>query len=149
MSRFAAKDSFSFLFHDVARLMRRDFNRKVQDLGLTQAQWQILVRVSYMEGARQAQIAEVLEMQPISVARMVDRMEAAGWLERRADPDDRRALNIYLTSKAEPILEEMRLRAAETRKLALKGLSADQQAGLTEILQKIRSNLVDEENKDV
>ena len=81
-------ENFGFLIHDVARLMRRDFNRKVQDLGLTQAQWQILVRILHMEGARQSQIADVLEMQPISVARMVDRMAAAGWVERRPDPQD-------------------------------------------------------------
>ena len=55
-------ENFGFLIHDVARLMRRDFNRKVQDLGLTQAQWQILVRILHMEGARQSQIADVLEM---------------------------------------------------------------------------------------
>lgn len=138
-------ESFGFLLHDVARLMRRDFNRKVQDLGLTQAQWQILVRILHMEGARQSQIADVLEMQPISVARMVDRMEASGWVERRPDPQDRRAVNLFLTDKAEPILEQMWERAAQTRALAAAGLSDDEQQTLIRILQTMRSNMTNEE----
>ena len=138
-------ESFGFLLHDVARLMRRDFNRKVQDIGLTQAQWQILVRISHMEGARQSQIADVLEMQPISVARMIDRMEAAGWVERRPDPQDRRAVNLYLTGKAEPILEQMWERAAQTRALAGTGLSTDDQQTLLRILRSMRANMTNEE----
>jgi MarR family transcriptional regulator, transcriptional regulator for hemolysin len=138
-------ESFGFLVTDVARLMRRDFNRKVQDLGLTQAQWQILVRISHMEGARQSQIADVLEMQPISVARMIDRMAAAGWVERRPDPQDRRAVNLYLTDKVEPILEQMWARAAETRALAVAGLSEDDQQALLRILRSMRANMTNEE----
>lgn len=135
------KESFGFLMQDVSRLMRRDFNRKVQDLGLTQAQWQILARLSRMDGARQSKIAEVLEMHAISVTRIIDRMEAAGWVERRDDPDDRRALNVFLTDKVQPILDEMWGRAAETRKLAVSGLTAADQEKLFELLQKMRANL--------
>ena len=141
------QESFGFLVHDVSRLMRRHFNRRVQDLGLTQAQWQILARLTFMEGARQSQIADVLEMQPISVARLIDRMEIAGWVERRPDPDDRRAVNLYLTDKVEPILEEMWSRAAEVRALAVSGLSKPDQETLLKILQKMRGNLAAEEGK--
>ena len=139
-------ESFGFLTHDVARLMRRDFNRKVRDLGLTQAQWQILVRVSHMEGTRQSQLADVLEMQPISVARMIDRMEAAGWLERRPDPQDRRAVNIFLTDKAEPILEKMWALAAQTRAVAAAGLTAEDEQTLLRILRTMRANMTNEES---
>ncbi len=140
------QESFGFVLQDVARLMRRDFNRRVQDLGLTQAQWQILVRISKMEGApRQSQIADMLEMQPISVARMIDRMVAAGWVERRPDKDDRRAVNLYLTDKVEPILEQMRLRAVETRELSAAGLSKEDQVTLLNILQKMKNNLASAE----
>lgn len=145
--RMKPQESFGFLVHDVSRLMRRHFNRRVQDLGLTQAQWQILARLTFMEGARQSQIADVLEMQPISVARLIDRMEIAGWVERRPDPDDRRAVNLYLTDKVEPILEEMWSRAAEVRALAVSGLSKPDQETLLKILQKMRGNLAAEEGK--
>lgn len=139
------QESFGFIIQDVSRLMRRNFNRRVQDLGLTQAQWQILVRIAHMEGARQTQIADILEMQPISVARMIDRMEAAGWVERRPDPQDRRAVNLYLTEKAEPILEKMRERATLTRALATKDLPEEDLAALLRILQNMRENLRREE----
>lgn len=140
------QETLGFIIQDVARLMRRNFNRRVQDLGLTQAQWQILVLISRMEGARQSQIADILEMQPISVARMLDRMESAGWVERRPDPQDRRAVNLYLTAKAEPILEQMRARAAQTRALALSGLSGEDHDAVSAILQKMRDNLRNEES---
>lgn len=139
------QETLGFVMQDVARLMRRNFNRRVQDLGLTQAQWQILVRIGHMEGARQSQIADILEMQPISVARMVDRMESAGWVERRPDPQDRRAVNLYLTPKAEPILEEMRARGSQTKALALAGISEQERDTMMTILQKMRDNLRSEE----
>lgn len=139
------QETLGFVMQDVARLMRRNFNRRVQDLGLTQAQWQILVRIGHMEGARQSQIADILEMQPISVARMVDRMETAGWVERRPDPQDRRAVNLYLTAKAEPILEEMRARGGLTKALALTGISEQERDVMMTILQKMRDNLKSEE----
>lgn len=147
MSKARIQKSFGFFIQDVSRLMRRDFNRRVQALGLTQAQWQILVRLTYMEGARQSQLAEVLDMQPISVGRLIDRMEASGWVERKPDPEDRRAINLYLTDKAEPILELMWAHAAETRKMAIAGLSKADQDKLLEIMQLMRANLMNNESK--
>ena len=133
--------TLGFALADAARLLRRNFNRRVQSLGLTQAQWLLLARVARHEGARQAQLAEILEMQPISVARLIDRMEAAGWVERRPDPNDRRAVNLYLTKKAEPILDEMWGRAEETQKLALAGLSPATKEEVMRALDTIRQNL--------
>jgi MarR family transcriptional regulator for hemolysin len=134
--------TLGFLLNDSARLLRRNFNRRVQSLGLTQAQWRLLARIAMDEGARQAQIAEILEMQPISVARLIDRMEAAGWVQRRPDPSDRRAVNLYLTEKAEPILDEMWARAEETQALALAGLSPSAREELNRALETIRENLI-------
>jgi MarR family transcriptional regulator, transcriptional regulator for hemolysin len=136
------RHTFGFMLSDVARLMRRNFNRRVQSLGLTQAQWMLLARIARQEGARQAQLAEILEMQPISVARLIDRMEASGWVERRKDPTDRRAVNLYLTKKAAPILDELWDRADETQTVALEGLSPDQREALMKALETIRENLV-------
>ncbi len=134
--------TLGFMLSDVARLLRRNFNRRVQSLGLTQAQWMLLARIARDEGSRQAQLAEVLEMQPISVARLIDRMEAAGWVERRKDPTDRRAVNLYITKKAEPILDEMWGRADETQTVALEGLSQPIREELMKALVTIRENLV-------
>ena len=134
--------TLGFMLSDVARLMRRNFNRRVQALGLTQAQWMLLARIARHEGSRQAQLAEILEMQPISVARLIDRMEASGWVERRKDPTDRRAVNLYLTKKAEPILDELWDRADETQTIALAGLSTTARSELTKALETIRENLV-------
>jgi DNA-binding MarR family transcriptional regulator len=134
-------NSFGFLLQDVARLMRRNFNRDIQDLDLTQAQWQILFHVARNEGLRQAQLAEILEMQPISVARQIDRMEAAGWLRRVPDPGDRRAVNLYVEKKAEPILETLRSRGAALRRGALKGISEEEQKIFTDVLARLRGNL--------
>lgn len=134
--------TLGFALSDVARLMRRNFNRRVQSLGLTQAQWLLLARIARHEGAKQAQLAEILEMQPISIARLVDRMEAAGWVERRPDPKDRRAVNLYLTKKAEPILDQMWDRAEETQALALAGLSPAAKEDLASALGTIRENLI-------
>ena len=130
------------MLSDVARLMRRNFNRRVQSLGLTQAQWMLLARIARHEGSRQAQLAEILEMQPISVARLIDRMEASGWVERRKDPTDRRAVNLYLTKKAEPILDELWDRADETQTVALEGLSPEEREAVIKALETIRENLV-------
>lgn len=134
--------TLGFMLNDSARLLRRNFNRRVQNLGLTQAQWRLLARIAIDEGARQAQLAELLEMQPISVARLIDRMEAAGWVERRPDPTDRRAVNLYLTEKAEPILDELWGRAEETQTLALAGLSQEAREELMQSLETIRENLI-------
>jgi DNA-binding MarR family transcriptional regulator len=135
------QNSVGFLLHDVARLLRRNFNRRVQELGLTQTQWQLLAYLARQEGMRQAQIADLLEMQPISVARLVDRMEANGWIERRPDPEDRRAVNLFITAKAEPILEKMWEHAAIARGEALAGIPKADQDKLMEVLAQMRANL--------
>ena len=136
------ENSLGFVLSDVARLIRRNFNRRAQGLGLTQAQWQILSYLSRCEGIRQIQLAETLEMQPISVARLIDRMQSAGWLERRPDPGDRRAFNLYLTPKANPILEQMWEHGAEVRAQALREIPVADQEQLLRQLLRIRENLI-------
>lgn len=140
------QDSLGFLLSDVARLIRRNFNRQVQSLGLTQAQWQVLVHLARNQGVRQIDLAETLDMQPISVARLIDRMQAAGWVERRPDPADRRAFNLYLTPRANPILEQMWEQGALTRAQALTNISAADQEQLLRTLVRMRENLTQDSN---
>lgn len=133
--------SVGFLISDVSRLLRRNFNRRVQALGLTQTQWRAIAHLSRNEGINQAALAEALDVQPISLARLIDRMEAAAWVERRSDPQDRRATRLFLTSKSQPILDEMWELAAQTIEDALNGLSADERRQVVAGLRRIKQNL--------
>jgi DNA-binding MarR family transcriptional regulator len=137
--------SLGFLLRDITRLLRRNFDRRVQPLGLTQAQWQALAYLKLEEGMRQAVLADRLEVQPISLARLIDRMEAAGLVERRPDPEDRRAVRLYVTAKARPLLDEMSALGAETLEQALCGLSETEERALIDSLCHIKRNLVEEE----
>lgn len=130
-----------FLVADIARLLRRNIDRRLQSLELTQAQWRAIVHLSRNEGMTQTALAESLEIQPITLTRLVDRMESAGWVERRTHPLDRRAVQLFLTPKSEPILEEMHARAAETLNEATRGISPRAQRQLVATLEQIKHNL--------
>jgi DNA-binding MarR family transcriptional regulator len=133
--------SFGFLLHDIARLMRKKFDQRARSLGLSRAQWQLLVHLSRHEGINQSGLAEILEIESITVGRLVDRMAEAGWVERRADPDDRRARLLFTTEKVAPVMERMRELAEATRNEALAGLSPTQRDALTDTLIQVRGNL--------
>lgn len=130
-----------YLIHECARLYRRDFERRARDIGLTRAQWTILAHLARNEGANQISVADTLELQPITLARTLDRMADAGWVERRPDPEDRRARLLYLTDKAWQVLDRMFPLAAETREVALAGLNPEARDQLTAMLVQIRTNL--------
>lgn len=138
--------SLGFLLRDVARLLRRNFSRRAQDLGLSPTQWQALAYLSRQEGVNQATLAESLEVQPISLARLIDRLQEMDLVARRADPDDRRAFKLYLTPKAQPMLERLWSLAAETRGEALAGFSPAQRDHLVEFLVQMKQNLLDAES---
>ncbi len=133
--------SFGFLLHDIARLMRKKFDQRARGLGLSRAQWQLLVHLSRHEGINQSGLAEILEIENITVGRLIDRMEEAGWVERRPDPDDRRARLLYTTEKVAPVMERMRELAEATRNEALAGLSPTQRDALIDTLIQVRGNL--------
>jgi DNA-binding MarR family transcriptional regulator len=135
-----AQHGLGFLLNDTARLLRRNFNRRVQELGLTEAQWRVLANISRCPGIRQAQLADILDMQPISVARQIDRMESAGWVQRCKDPDDRRAVNLQLTDKVEPIIKKMLEQGELVHQQAVAGLSEQEQSLLLEHLLLISSH---------
>lgn len=117
-------------------------DRRLQSLGLTQAQWRAIVHLSRNEGMTQAALAESLEIQPITLTRLIDRMEGAGWVERRTHPQDRRAVQLYLTAQSQPILEEMHARAGDTLNEATRGIAPRTQRQLTATLEQIKHNLI-------
>jgi MarR family transcriptional regulator, transcriptional regulator for hemolysin len=136
-----AKDTIGFLMNDAARLMRRDFERRARPVGLTRAQWQALFHLARNEGCNQATLADLLDVEPITLARVVDRLEASGLVERRPDPGDRRARLLFLGERAHPLLEELRALGAETREIALAGIDEDERTLLMTLLTKMRANL--------
>jgi DNA-binding MarR family transcriptional regulator len=141
MPRSNPQHSFGFLLHDISRLLRKRFDRRARDLGLTRAQWSVLAHLSRHEGINQTALAEILEIEPISLVRLLDRLEAAGWVERRLDAADRRVRLLFLTPKAHPVLGRMQELGAETRAEAMAGLSATRQAALIEMLLAVKENL--------
>lgn len=134
--------SVGFLISDVARLLRRNFDQRVQDLGLTQAQWRAIAQLSREEGIKQVVLADRLEIKPITLARLIDRLEAAGWVKRRRDREDRRATRIFLTPKSQPILSEMTTRVGDTLNEALGAVPVAQRDLLVDVLQQMKSNLL-------
>ena len=112
---------------------------------MSQAQWRALAHLSREEGLKQSALAERLEIQPITLTRLIDRMEAAGWVERRPDPTDRRIARLYLTAQAQPVLAEMQHAAKGMLDEALRGLSVDARLRLVDALCKMKRNLSDAE----
>jgi MarR family transcriptional regulator, transcriptional regulator for hemolysin len=133
--------SIGFLIYDVSRLLRRNFHQRVQSLGLTQAQWRAITHIAHGEGCNQISLAEILEVKPITLSRLIDRLQASGWVERRTDPDDRRVMRLYLTEKARPLQEKMQELALQTRRQALADLSEEEYGQLFGILKKMKANL--------
>jgi len=138
-------DRLGFLIHDSARLLRKRFEAKGSAYGLSAAQWRLLVRLVKDEGVAQARLAELLEIEPISVSRLLDRMEEGGWIERRQDPADRRVRIIFPTDKSRETFAAIKAVAGEVYDLALIGLTEDEKRTLVKGLNTIISNLTDGE----
>lgn len=95
------------VLHDVARLIRTRIDQRARAYGMTRAQWIILARLDRQPGMSQNELATICEVEPITVGRLVDRLEARGMVERRADPSDRRVRRLHLLPAAEPIITEI------------------------------------------
>jgi len=135
------QDSLGFMLADVARLMRRNFKLRLQDSCLTHAQARVLVHTSLNEGIRQIELDDKLEIQPITLARLLDQLAGVGLIERRPDPKDRRAHHIYLTDAAAPHLASIE-RVAKTITLdAMQSLTEKEAASVLAALRTMRDNL--------
>lgn len=126
---------------DVARLMRTVFERRVRALGLTRAQWLVIARVHRRPGLSQSEIADLLEIEKASAGRLVDRMQAKGWLERRDDSSDRRVNRLHLTKKAERIHGAIWPLAEATVDEALSDLSPEERRRLTGLMTRVKAKL--------
>jgi DNA-binding MarR family transcriptional regulator len=130
-----------YLVHDVGRLWGKRFDQRARGLGLSRAQCKALAHLARSEGINQAGLADLLEVEPMTLVRLLDRMEEAGWIERRPDPADRRARRLFLGEKAKPVFEAIWQLAEATRAESLAGLSATEQALLIDLLLRIHGNL--------
>ncbi|SCB40728.1 MarR family winged helix-turn-helix transcriptional regulator [Rhizobium multihospitium] len=131
-----------FLIHDVARLLRKRFEQRAKDLGLTRSQWQTLAYLANNEGIHQAGLAEILEIEPITLVRILDKLSERGLVERRQHPNDRRSWLLYMREEARPLMDAMRSIGEQSRKEALEGASPEDQERLYELLTLMKSNLV-------
>jgi DNA-binding MarR family transcriptional regulator len=145
MADYDPQRSFGFLISEVSRLLRRRFDRRARALGLTRAQWRVLAYLNRNEGINQSSLAEILEIEPITLVRQLDRLEAAGLIERRLDPADRRVRLLHLTGKARPILKRMREISIAVRAEALEDLAPAEQEALVETLLGIKARLTQRE----
>lgn len=135
------QDHIGFLLADVSRLMRRAFVRYAKDSPLTLAQARALIYVARNEGLHQVELAELLEIKPITAARLIDKLAASGLLERRPDPGDRRAYRLFPTPAAAGHIKTIEKIGNQIRALAVEGLSRRQAEQVSESLRKMRSNL--------
>ena len=138
-------DRLGFLIHDAARLLRKRFEARGSAYGLSAAQWRLLVRLVKEEGVAQVRLAELLEIEPISVSRLLDRMEEGGWIERRQDASDRRVRMIFPTDKSREAFAAVKSVAGEVYEVALGGLTTDERRILIKALNAIVTNLSDGE----
>jgi MarR family transcriptional regulator, transcriptional regulator for hemolysin len=133
--------SFGYVLKDTSKLYVERFEERARELGLTLPQCKALAYLSRSEGMSQVELASSAEIDPMTMVRILDRMELDGWVERRADPDDRRARRLYLKPKSKPLLEAIDLVASATRSEALVGLSEEEADLLMTALQKVRHNI--------
>ncbi len=134
-------ETIGFLMNDTARLFRRAFNARTKSSGVTALQWRLISYLKRQEGIRQGPLAELIEVEPITLSRMVDRLAEAGLVERRADPADRRAWQLHLTPRARDLLEVMRQTTDQLNEEATEGLSDAERAQLAALVGRIRCNL--------
>ncbi len=134
-------ENIGTLLAQVSRLMRRSFDERARCIGVTRPQWQVLSLLKIHAGSNQGALAELLEVEPITLGRMIDRLQESELVERRADPTDRRAWRIFLTDKGEGLLDQLRPFGRETLALALEGVAPEDRDQFMATLARVRSNL--------
>ncbi|MDQ0471949.1 MarR family winged helix-turn-helix transcriptional regulator [Labrys wisconsinensis] len=135
--------TLGFLLHDVARLLRKRFEQRARGLGLTRSQWQTLAYLANNEGIHQGGLAEILEIEGITLVRILDKLEERGLIERRQHPTDRRIWQLYLRDAALPLMTQMRAIGDVSRAEALAGVADEDREHLFKTLTLMKTNLID------
>ena len=132
---------FTFTIMDVARMIKTYADQRARQFGISRAQWAVLVRIDRSEGLKQSELAEILDLQPISLTRLLDRLADNKLIERRADPNDRRANRLFLSPAARPLLEQLADLGEDMMATVLDGLDAKTIERTLRDLERVRENL--------
>ena len=132
---------FGFLSYEISHVIRQRFNKAAENMGLTHAQWRVLVHLSENENCRQIDLAEILEIKPITLARQIDLLEEAGLVRRQRDHEDRRAYRLELTSKVRPIMQGLWEIADAVEDQVLEAVTAQEKDALIGMLERIKNRL--------
>lgn len=135
--------TLGFLLHDVARLLRKHFEQQARHIGLTRSQWQALAYLSRNEGIHQKALAEIIDVEPITLQRIIEKLMERGLVQRRRHETDRRIWLLFTTEEARDLLGDMRVIGDATRNEALKSISPADRQKLFEMLETMKSNLVE------
>lgn len=135
------KREFAFTIMDVARLLKTYADQRARQFGISRAQWAVLVRIDRNEGLKQTELADILDLQPISLTRLLDRLAENGLIERRADPNDRRANRLYLKPAAKPLLDQLADIGDDMMETVLGGISAASIERMLKELGAVKDNL--------
>lgn len=141
MRNFSIERDLAFLLSDAARLLRTCADQKARQFGMTRAQWAVLFRLERAEGLKQAELADLLEVQPITLTRLIDRLCENGLIERRSDPSDRRAKRLFLTPAAKPVMDQLSVVSGKMMANVLVGLDQRERKAMVASLTTIKNNL--------
>ncbi len=133
--------SIGFLMHDISRMLRYRFDARARSLGVTRPQWRVLLHLARNPGATQTELADLLEVERITLCRMIDRLGDAGLVERRADPSDRRVWRLHLLPAAHAVVDGLAAIGAEIEEEVLSPITAEQRAAMTDSLERVREGL--------
>jgi len=141
MSEFPRSREVAISVMDVARMLKTYADQRARQFGISRAQWTVLIRLDRCEGLKQSELADILDLQPISLTRLLDRLAASGLIERRPDPNDRRANRLYLTAAARPLIEELSHLGEDMMATVLEGVDDSAREQLLRDLGVMKDNL--------
>jgi MarR family transcriptional regulator for hemolysin len=131
----------AFIINDVGRLLRTYADQEARRYGMTRAQWAVLRRLESNQGLKQSELADMLDLQPITLTRLVDRLCDSGLIERRADPNDRRAKRLFLTPEAQPLMQRLDILGQQLMESILTGLPPEKTDAALSYLGALKDNL--------
>ena len=141
MPQFPVSREIAVSVVDVARLLKTYADQRARQFGISRAQWTVLMRLDRCEGLKQSELADVLDLQPISLTHLLDRLAGNGLIERRPDPNDRRANRLYLTPAARPLLEQLSKLGEAMMEEVLETIDQPSRARLLRDLDAMKDNL--------
>ena len=133
-------ETLPFEIGETAHALRKAFDRLAVGLGVTRAQWKVLFKLTRTPGLRQVELADMLDLEPITLCRIVDRLEEAGLVERSRDPEDRRAWRLHVTAKAQPLIDKLQKIGAELVEQAFTGIDPQDIETTRKVLARVREN---------